>query len=249
MSAPAEDPREGGASGERPEPLVVRDRRRIDPLTGQLRAPAAGTGDGGAVGSAAPSAPGSGTEPGTEPGADTLAELRAQVEERTADLQRLQAEYANYRRRVDRDRDLVREQAVTAVLGELVPVLDDVGRAREHGELVGGFRSVAEALEAVTAKAGLQRFGEPGEPFDPTVHEALTHSYADDVDEPTSVAVLQPGYRVGGRVLRPARVAVAEPAPQDPTGAPVHTEGDEATEDAAAAEAEVPAEAAGEAPL
>jgi len=229
VSAPAGGAREardaGGAAEPRPEP-VVRDRRRIDPLTGQLRQPA--------VGPTAPVAP---ADPVGEPtpteaagedlGADAeRVALEAQVAERTADLQRLQAEYANYRRRVDRDRDLVREQAVTGVLGELLGVLDDIGLAREHGELVGGFRSVADALEAVIAKAGLQRFGEPGEPFDPTVHEALTHSFSDEVTEPTAVAVLQPGYRVGNRVIRPARVAVAEPTPQDPSGNVVEDAGD-----------------------
>jgi len=121
------------------------------------------------------------------------------------------AEYANYRKRVDRDRVAVREQALANVLAGLLPVLDDIGRAREHGELVGGFKSVAESLEAAVAKLGLDRFGEAGEPFDPKVHEALLHSYADDVTEPTCVQILQPGYRVGDRILRPARVAVAEP--------------------------------------
>jgi molecular chaperone GrpE len=121
------------------------------------------------------------------------------------------AEYANYRKRVERDRVAVREQALANVLSSLLPVLDDIGRAREHGELVGGFKSVAESLEAAVAKLGLDSFGEPGEPFDPKVHEALLHSYASDVTEPTCVQILQPGYRVGDRILRPARVAVAEP--------------------------------------
>jgi molecular chaperone GrpE len=92
-------------------------------------------------------------------------------------------------------------------------VLDDIGRAREHGELVGGFKSVAESLETAAAKMGLQQFGKEGEPFDPTIHEALMHSYAPDVTETTCVAVLQPGYRIGERTIRPARVAVAEPQP------------------------------------
>lgn len=92
-------------------------------------------------------------------------------------------------------------------------MLDDVGRARDHGELVGGFKSVAESLETVVAKLGLQQFGKEGEPFDPTIHEALMHSYAPDVTETTCVAILQPGYRIGERTIRPARVAVAEPQP------------------------------------
>ncbi|KOG74545.1 MULTISPECIES: nucleotide exchange factor GrpE [Streptomyces] len=142
-----------------------------------------------------------------------LDQVRTALNERTADLQRLQAEYQNYRRRVERDRVAVKEIAIANLLTELLPVLDDIGRAREHGELVGGFKSVAESLETVAAKMGLQQFGKEGEPFDPTIHEALMHSYAPDVTETTCVAILQPGYRIGERTIRPARVAVAEPQP------------------------------------
>ncbi|MGY5136168.1 nucleotide exchange factor GrpE, partial [Streptomyces nigrescens] len=142
-----------------------------------------------------------------------LDQVRTALNERTADLQRLQAEYQNYRRRVERDRVTVKEIAAANLLSELLPTLDDVGRAREHGELVGGFKSVAESLETVVAKLGLQQFGKEGEPFDPTIHEALMHSYAPDVTETTCVAILQPGYRIGERTIRPARVAVAEPQP------------------------------------
>ncbi|MEU6140105.1 nucleotide exchange factor GrpE [Streptomyces sp. NPDC047081] len=142
-----------------------------------------------------------------------LDQVRKALEERTADLQRLQAEFQNYRRRVERDRITVREIAIANLLTELLPVLDDIGRARDHGELVGGFKSVGESLETVAAKMGLQQFGKEGEPFDPTIHEALMHSYAPDVTETTCVAILQPGYRIGERTIRPARVAVAEPQP------------------------------------
>lgn len=142
-----------------------------------------------------------------------LDQARTALGERTGDLQRLQAEYQNYRRRVERDRVTVKEIAVANLLTELLPVLDDIGRARDHGELVGGFKSVAESLETVAAKMGLQQFGKEGEPFDPTIHEALMHSYAPDVTETTCVAILQPGYRIGERTIRPARVAVAEPQP------------------------------------
>lgn len=145
-----------------------------------------------------------------------LDQARTALGERTADLQRLQAEYQNYRRRVERDRIAVKEVAVVNLMTELLPVLDDVGRAREHGELVGGFKSVAESLESTVAKMGLQQFGKEGEPFDPTIHEALMHSYAPDVTETTCVAILQPGYRIGERTIRPARVAVAEPQPGKP---------------------------------
>jgi molecular chaperone GrpE len=138
--------------------------------------------------------------------------VEAQLAERTADLQRLQAEYANYRKRVDRDRAAVREQAVVGTLSGLLPVLDAIDQAREHGELSGGFKSVADSLQAALGRLGLVAYGEKGDPFDPKIHEALTHSYSSDVTEDTCVEILQPGYKVGERILRPARVAVAEPA-------------------------------------
>jgi molecular chaperone GrpE len=190
---------------EEPDGPIIRDRRRVDPETGAVREPAAPAGDG--VDDSAP-------VPATAP-AGTTGEgaLEAKLAERTADLQRLQADYTNYRRRVERDRAAVRELALVNILTNLLPVLDDIGRAREHGELEGGFKSVADALEAAVGKLGLEQFGEPGEPFDPSVHEALTHAHSADVTEPTAVQVFQPGYRIGARVVRPARVAVAEPEP------------------------------------
>jgi molecular chaperone GrpE len=139
-------------------------------------------------------------------------DAEAQLAERTADLQRLQAEYANYRKRVDRDRAAVREQAVAGTLAGLLPVLDAIDQAREHGELSGGFKSVADSLQAATSRLGLVTYGDKGDPFDPKIHEALTHSYSSDVAEDTCVEILQPGYKVGDRILRPARVAVAEPS-------------------------------------
>lgn len=207
---------------------VIRDKRRLDPETGQVRestatssAPAGPT-DGAA---AAPAATASdvdengadaGVDPhadaGVEPGAGAAEDLGAQLAERTADLQRLQAEYANYRRRVERDREAVKETVLANVLTHLLPVLDDIGRAREHGELEGGFKSVGEALEQTVERLGLERFGAEGDAFDPTVHEALTHSHSDEVTDPTCTQVFQPGYRIGERVVRPARVAVADPA-------------------------------------
>jgi molecular chaperone GrpE len=149
------------------------------------------------------------TQPDDRPQAD---DLEAQLRERTADLQRLQAEYANYRKRVDRDRAAVREQAVASTLAGLLPALDAIDQAREHGELSGGFKSVAESLQAALGRLGLVTYGEKGDPFDPKIHEALTHSYSPDVTEVSCVEILQPGYKVGDRILRPARVAVAEPA-------------------------------------
>ncbi|MFD5321235.1 nucleotide exchange factor GrpE [Streptomyces sp. NPDC127098] len=145
-----------------------------------------------------------------------LDQTRSALNERTQDLQRLQAEFQNYRRRVERDRIAVKEVAVANLLTELLPVLDDIGRARDHGELVGGFKHVAESLEMVAAKMGLAQFGKEGEPFDPMIHEALMHSYSPDVTETTCVQILQPGYRIGDRTIRPARVGVAEPQPGKP---------------------------------
>ena len=192
---------EGANAEERP---VIRDKRRFDPATGEVRPEAA--------------AAASGATPAEEPDAieqelaDIVAgDLQKQVEERTADLQRLQAEFANYRRRVERDRQSVAEQALGSVLLGLLPVLDDIDRARAHGEVEGGFKLVADGLETTLTKLGLQRFGDAGEPFDPTMHEALTHTLSAEVTEPVCAEVYQPGYRVGDRILRPARVAVAEP--------------------------------------
>jgi molecular chaperone GrpE len=195
-------------NGSEEEP-VIRDNRKIDPETGQARQPSQP--------SQADEAAKGAREAGEPADQSSLAadlasiELATQLAERTADLQRIQAEYSNYRKRVERDRAAVREQAVAGALIELLPVLDDIGRARDHGELTGGFAKVSESLEAATGKLGLTTFGTKGEPFDPTVHEALIHSYSSDVTEPTCVEILQPGYRIGERVLRPARVAVAEP--------------------------------------
>src|SRR5258708_4738056 len=222
---------------------VIKDRRRIDPVTGQPRYPAEPMDDADAKDGPAGQTPrGSGqprpgkhaaSKPGslkndaagagsaatetasrvqdesdkTEAPVDTDAvsqrsggpDVAAMLAERTADLQRVQAEYANYRKRVERDRVAVREQALASVVAELLPVLDDIGRAREHDELTGGFKAVADALEAAASKLGLTMFGEAGEPFDPNVHEALMHAYSPDVTEPTCVQILQPGYKVGER--------------------------------------------------
>jgi molecular chaperone GrpE len=198
---------------------IIRDKRRLDPTTGQVRAAYTAT---------EPSA----TDPG-QVGVDQVADVaeevapaapaveaeletaRAVADERLADLQRLQAEYVNYRRRVDRDRDVARDAAVASVLEALLPVLDDVHLARQHGDLEGGpFAAIAEKLELVLSRFGLARYGEPGEAFDPTVHEALLHTEAElapGTTATTVVQILQPGYRAGERVLRAARVAVADP--------------------------------------
>jgi molecular chaperone GrpE len=132
--------------------------------------------------------------------------------ERLADLQRLQAEYVNYRRRVERDRSVARESAIASVLEGLLGVLDDIELARQHGDLEDGpFAAIAEKLETALGRFGLSRFGAAGEPFDPSVHDALMHEHSDDVEVTTVTKVLQPGYKVDDKVLRAARVAVSDP--------------------------------------
>ena len=129
----------------------------------------------------------------------------------TSDLQRLQAEYANYRKRVDRDRQLTSELAFAAVLSELLPVLDDLERASEHGELTGGFKAVSDRISTIVEKLGLSKFADAPVPFNPEIHEALTHETSSEVTQPTATKILQPGYKFKERVIRAARVAVIEP--------------------------------------
>lgn len=192
---------------------TIRDRRRIDPDTYEVREPQSAAAPG-------PGAPTEPSSPGSPAGADDaaaeIADLKTQVGERTLDLQRLQAEYVNYKRRVDRDRDLARKGGVEAVLKDLMSVLDDISSARGHEELTGGFKAVADEVERIAARNGLESYGTKGDPFDPHIHEALLHAHAEGIDGPTCVEILQPGYRVGERILRPARVAVAEPDPSAP---------------------------------
>jgi molecular chaperone GrpE len=142
-------------------------------------------------------------EPGQE--ADPVATL-------TSDLQRLQAEYANYRKRVERDRAVAHESAIGAVLTELLAILDDVDRAEQHGELSGGFKAVADQLNSITSRIGLEKYGTEGEAFDPQIHEALMHEESADVEVPTASKILQSGYKYKERILRPARVSVTDPA-------------------------------------
>jgi molecular chaperone GrpE len=147
---------------------------------------------------------------------DDLSRARREAAERTADLQRLQAEFLNYKRRVERDRDLVRENAVFAVLSPMLDVLDSIDRARDAGELEGGFKGVADQLERIVAGLGVSRFGKPGDPFDPTHHEALSHVGTDpDVEVVTCKHIAKAGYRIGDRVVRAAQVLVVDPEPID----------------------------------
>jgi len=146
----------------------------------------------------------------TDTAAETSADADARVAELVGDLQRLQAEYANYRKRVDRDRDSFKEAGTAAALAELLPVLDDIERARTHDDLNGTFKVVAASLEASVRRLGLEAFGADGDAFDPTMHEAIAHEAREGITSPTCVTVHQRGFRYAGRVMRPALVTVAD---------------------------------------
>jgi molecular chaperone GrpE len=196
--------------GEELDPTRPRftDKRRIDPQTGAVRDPHPAP-EAEAPAGAPTAAPAGGADAAAS---GDLSAAQTQAAERLEDLQRLQAEYVNYRKRVERDRLVARDQTVIAMVEALLGVLDDVELARQHGELADGpFASIAEKLEQSLTRFGWERYGTAGEPFDPNVHEALMHAHSDDVTEPTVVQVLQPGHRVGERIVRAARVAVAEP--------------------------------------
>jgi len=189
-------------SADEPERVVIRDKRRIDPVTGEVRA----------VAPEATAAPGpASAEPTGEAGQVPMVEASL-LDERTRDLQRVQAEYANYRKRADRDRTAAGDVAVSRVLAELLPVLDDIDRARTHDDLSGALKSVADHLDGIFGKLGLQAFGEVGDSFDPAIHEAVLHTESDDVTAPTCTMVMRRGYQHGERLLRPAMVGVTEPA-------------------------------------
>ena len=151
--------------------------------------------------------------------------VEEQLAERTADLQRLQAEYINYKRRVDRDRVLVKAQGEAAVLRSLLTVLDDIGRADAHGELEGGFKAVADSLQQAVKSHKLEAFGEKGDEFDPRLHEALFHAgESADVTTTTVDSVIRTGYRVGEDVIRHAQVSVIDPATETEEAEPATQE-------------------------
>ena len=186
-----------------PDRVVIHDRRRIDPITGEVRHPDPDPAADRAT-SVAPPLPGVGRS------------SEAELAERTADLQRLQAEFANYRKRVDRDRVVVGELAAGRVLADLLPVLDDIDRARAHGDLTGAFKAVADQLDTVLAKHGLVAFGEVGDRFDPARHEAVMHGESTAVQVPTTTTVMRRGYEHHDRLLRPAMVGVTDPVAPGP---------------------------------
>jgi molecular chaperone GrpE len=218
--------------------VTVHDKRRIDPVTGGLREqpPSA---DGAQPGQPA----GQQSENGVVAPADPeLEQVKTALAERTTDLQRLKAEFDNYRRRIERDRQANIDSAVGRVLLGLLPTLDDIQRARDHNDLNGTFKTVAEGLENTLSTLGLERFGESGDAFDPVIHEALVYTSAPGLDGPTCVEVYRHGYRHAGRVLRPAQVVVADSASGDAaTDSPAQSPDG----NAAAAPTQAPAEQAG----
>ncbi|HSP39625.1 MAG TPA: nucleotide exchange factor GrpE [Frankiaceae bacterium] len=197
--------RSGPAPDGPPDPPLVNDKRRIDPETGAVREAPEPAGD-------VPFA--------VDAEDPELAMARTALAERTADLQRLKAEFDNYRRRVERDRQATKDAAAAQVLLGLLPTLDDIARARSHDDLNGTFKTVAEGLENTLGSLGLERFGQQGEPFDPTQHEALVYTSAPGLAGPTCVEVYRAGYRHAGKVLRPAQVVVADSPEGEAGGEP-----------------------------
>lgn len=201
------------------EGVRVTDRRRIDPETGAVRPPAGGPSvDPGTAQETATDAGAADAAPAEDPAAEVLAEAAAAVElaaaeqiaELTNDLQRLAAEYRNYRTRTQRELAEARMFGRIEAVNELIGTLDDLDRAAEHGDLTGPTLALAENLRGALERLGVERFGEVGTVFNPAEQEALTHAEGEGFDEPTVTAVYQPGYRLGDRVIRPARVGVTE---------------------------------------
>ncbi|MFW3172257.1 nucleotide exchange factor GrpE [Geodermatophilus sp. CPCC 206100] len=221
MTAREEEPR-----------VVIRDKRRIDPTSGTVRVPAGEQPAGARTGARAPGEQMSEHEAvaGQEQPAMVDDDLARQLAERTEDLQRVTAEYANYRRRVDRDRQLVVDQAAERFAAQLFPIVDDVERARDHGELTGGFKSVADRILGLLDGLGVEPFGVGGDPFDPSLHEAVIHDTSAEVDVPTATTVLRQGFRRGDRVLRTAMVAVTDPEHPVPAAAPADVAGEPAAQ-------------------
>jgi molecular chaperone GrpE len=191
-----------------PERVVIRDKRRIDSRTGEARPVEA-------------EAKASASTPGAPaPEADEVPMVEAKLlDERTADLQRVHAEYANYRKRAERERQAAGDLAVGRFVSDLLPILDDLDRARAHGDLTGALKAVADHFESVLNKAGVVAFGEVGDAFDPAVHEAVMHDESPEVTRTTCTRVLRQGYRLGERLLRPAMVGVTDPSSEPPEAA------------------------------
>jgi molecular chaperone GrpE len=187
-----------------PEQVTVTDKRRIDPETGEVRH----TSPGSAPGEAQPTGQATAAAPGRP--ADKVAEL-------TADLQRVQADFANYRKRALRDQQAAADRAKAAVVSQLLGVLDDLDRARKHGDLESGpLKSVADKLASALSAFGLTAFGAEGEDFDPVLHEAVQHEGdGGEGTRPVIGTVMRQGYKLGDQVLRHALVGVVDTVPAD----------------------------------
>jgi molecular chaperone GrpE len=207
-------PEQAGSEESEPTGPRVTDKRRLDPQTGKVRKPSSGSGKPEVADGDVPQSSEAATDAGLA-GGDEVHPDTTLAADLTRDLQRLQAEYVNYKKRVDRDREMHHDLAVGSVVEALLPVLDDIYLARQHGDLEGGpFSGIADKLDGTLTKIGVQRYGQPGDTFDPTIHEALLHieaELAEGTEGTTVVQVLQPGYRMGQRIIRVARVAVADP--------------------------------------
>jgi len=235
MSAPNNN-RDGRGGGE--EPVVINDKRRIDPETGELRNPGGGFFSSPFNRKSDPGNPEEAAQPisvQTSPDAE-LEAAKQEAAERTADLQRVTAEYANYRKRVDRDRELVVKNARAGLLTEMLTVLDDLDRADRHGDLTGAFKAVADRLVEVLTKAGLTQFGAVGDEFDPAQHEAVQFATSPDVAVQTVTTVMRHGYSFGDRLVRPAVVGVTGPSVEEAATFP--------PDQGAAAQAQVDAQSA-----
>jgi molecular chaperone GrpE len=217
--------RQDGQQGNGRQEPVIRDNRKVDPVTGQARHPEGEPASQADSPVAEPDSDGDALAQAEEilngievPAEESVAQgvpegSTAEAAELKNDLLRLQAEYVNYRKRVERDRAVAGEMAVIGVLNSLLPVLDDVDAARQHGDLADGpFAAIATKLENALKTYGLVRIDETGVEFDPTIHEALIQQPGEDIDVDTVSQVLRSGYKSGERVLRAAQVIVAVPA-------------------------------------
>ena len=186
------------SDADREEPITFTDKRRIDPETGQVRTnPDAGP---------APSGPAPDEYAGESP------EEAGKAAELLNDLQRVQADFANYRKRALRDQQMIADRAKATIITQLLPVLDDLDRARSHGDLESGpLRSVADKLSTALEGLGLSGFGEEGDPFDPALHEAVQHE--GEGTHPVVGTVMRRGYKVGEQVVRHAMVGVVDTVP------------------------------------
>lgn len=219
----------GSADPDEPEKITIKDNRRIDRSTGQVRPEAVQD----AAADDVINSPGEVTD-------GALAAAQAETAERTADLQRVMAEYANYRKRADRDKQAASVAGKASVMAELLAVCDDLERAEEHGDLTGGFKTVADKFLGILGKLGLAGYGAEGDEFDPTLHEAVQFATSTDVDHPTVTTVLRRGYLFDEKVLRAAVVIVTGPEHTDGSGDGSGVAGDgaepAAEQDAAATE-------------